>query len=119
MLRSGEQSGIIGEAFGAAKTPEELDKYAEQLYTWLAREQVSRIRMLMQWQGAGGLPFVSSVHHRASVCFRYHGNSQHHEDHKGITLAEWQSAIKVRHSMGTSGIEPVTEPESVDFSPMA
>ena len=32
MLRSGEQSGSIGEAFGAAKNAEELDKYAEQLY---------------------------------------------------------------------------------------
>ena len=116
MLRSGEQSGSSGEAFGAAKTPEELDKYAEQLYNWLAREQVSRIRMLMHWQGAGGLPFVASVHQRASVCFKYHGNSKHHEEHKGITLSEWQSAIKVRHSIGSAGIEPVTERNSIDFA---
>ena len=116
MLRSGEQSGSIGEASGAAKTPEQLDTYAEQLFNWLAREQVSRIRMLLQWQGAGGLPFVGSVHHRATVCFKYLGNSKHHEAHKGITLAEWQSAIKVRHSIGTSGIEPGIEPDSVDFA---
>ena len=99
------------------KTPAELDRLPKELYDWMDVGKVSRIRMMMQWQGAGGLPFVASVHHLATQCFKYHGNSKHDGggEQKGITLAEWQEAVKERHRQGSSGMEEA-QAASIDFA---
>ena len=98
------------------KVSETLDKYAKELYEWMDVNKSSRIRMMMHWQGAGGLPYVASVHHRATHCFRYHGNSKHDIGTitPGITLEEWQAAVAARHDAGSSGIEDKSA-GSVDF----
>ena len=77
--------------------------------------------MMLQWQGAGGLPYVASVHHRATQCFRYEGNSKHDDgkQQKGITLEEWQEAVKERHRAGSSGMEYEPQAESSDFKSKA
>ena len=116
MLRSsGSQSTDTAQY--AAKAPEELDKYAKELFEWIDVSKTSRIRMMLQWQGAGGLPYVASVHHRATQCFRYEGNAKHDagKQQKGITLEQWQDAIKERHRAGSSGMEHATTAESVDY----
>ena len=40
-------------------------------------------------------------------------------DQKGITLSEWQDAIKERHRMGSSGMEEAQQSEGIDFEEMA
>ena len=88
-----------------AKDPAELDKHTKVLYEWLDREEVSRIRMMLNWQAASGLSFVAQVHHRACVCFRYHGNSKHGDcSINAVTLQEFQDSVKCRHAAGGSGI---------------
>ena len=63
-----------------------------------------------------GLPYVVPAHHRATRSFRYEGNAIHDagKQQKGITLEEWQRAIKERHRVGSSGMEDGQQAESVD-----
>ena len=76
-----------------------LRQHAKVVYEWLDVGKVSLIRMLMQWQAAGGLSFVSSTHHRAAQCFRYYGNSEHEAGIKNeVSLAEFQDCIIKCHS---------------------
>ena len=119
MLRSSTKAAGMTE--GGGRNLEELDKHAQVLYEWLDTERVSRIRMMIQWQGAGGLPYVASTHHRATQCFRYLGNSQHNiaPRQTQITLAEWQQAIQERHRIGHSGMEEAQQSQGVDFEQMA
>ena len=104
MLRSPGNQSI---AASGAKDTQELNKYAKDLYEWMDVKKASRIRMMLQWQGAGGLPYVASVHHLAKQCFRYQGNAKHEggKQQKGITLEEWHEAVKERHRVGSSGME--------------
>ena len=60
-LRSGTNSGPVS---AEKKSPQELDDHSKVLYEFLDTKRMSRIRMMLQWQSAGGLPFVVSVHHR-------------------------------------------------------
>ena len=102
-----------------AKDPQQLDEYAKALYEWMDTQRVSRIRMMLQWQGGGGLPYVASVHHRATQCFRYEGNSKHEaagKSAKGVSLEEWQEAVKERHRVGCSGIDEGQPVQSIDFN---
>ena len=87
------------------KPTEELCQHAKVLYDWLSAERPSRIRMLMNWQAAGGLSFVSSVHHLCTSCFRELGNSMHDTNEAKVTCEEFQKAILSRHRLGTSGME--------------
>ena len=104
---------------------EELEKHVLVRYEWLDSKKPSRIRMMLQWQGAGGLPYVASVHHRATQCFRYEGNSRHKPDtqHKSITAVEWQQAVKERHRAGSTGMEGDASAgkgsEDIDFKGIA
>ena len=118
MLRSSGNQSI---AASGAKDTQELHKYAKELYEWMDLKKASRIRMILQWQGAGGLPYVASVHHRATQCFRYEGNATHDggKQQKGITLEEWQTAVKERHRVGSSGMEHGQQAESIDFEAKA
>ena len=50
MLRSsGSQS--MGTAESAAKDPDELDRYANELFEWMDIRKTSKIRLMLQWQG--------------------------------------------------------------------
>ena len=44
-----------------SKDPVELDKHAKVLYEWLDTNKVSRIRMMLSWQGSAGLAYPSLV----------------------------------------------------------
>ncbi|CAK0841881.1 unnamed protein product [Prorocentrum cordatum] len=115
LLRS---SGTEEQVQATGRTPAELDKYAKQLYDWLDKTKLSRVRMMANWQSCGGLSFVAQCHHRATTCFRYHGNSFHgagpsqHE----VSLEEFQAGVKLRHSLGHNGIdvEAVSEVRAVN-----
>lgn len=64
-------SSAVQSVVSETKSAEELDKHAKILYEWLDSSTVSRIRMLLHWQSAGGMSHVAAVNHRAVVCFRY------------------------------------------------
>ena len=115
MLRSSTRAAGMTE--GGVRKPEELERHAQILYEWLDTARPSRIRMIIQWQGAGGVPYVASTHHRATQCFRYLGNSQHYAapHQKQITLREWQEAILERHRIGHSGMDEAPQSQGVDF----
>ena len=86
------------------RNTEELDRHAQILYDWLDLKKPSRIRMMLGFQSAGGLPYVAHCHHRCTQCFRYHGASGHSNDRSEATLAEWQQSIRARHALGSTGI---------------
>ena len=116
MLRSAARP--LQPAERQTKDREQLDRYAKELYEWMDTSRVSRIRMMLQWQGGGGLPYVASVHHRATQCFRYQGNSKHEagKSKTGVSLEEWQEAVRERHRVGSSGIDEGQAEQSVDFN---
>ena len=115
MLRSSGNAQSI--AASAEKGTQELEQNAKELFEWMDVKSTSRIRMMLQWQGAGGLPYVASVHHLGTQCFRYLGNALHEggKQQKGITMEEWQEAVKERHRVGSSGMEDGQQAESIDF----
>ena len=96
------------------KDPSTLDKYANQIYEWMG-QKTSRIRMLMSFQGAGGLPYGSSVHHRATQCFIAYGNKLHDGKGNEVSLKEFQEAIQVRHRIGSAGVSAGGEGLRDDF----
>ena len=100
---SGTQESVLPNA----KTGTELDKYAKQLYEWLDKTKLSRVRMMANWQSCGGMAFVAQCHHRATTCFRYHGNSFHGAGptQPEVSLQEFQAAVKLRHALGHNGID--------------
>jgi hypothetical protein len=102
-LRSGGVSGLVSKASSPA--PALLDQHAKILWDWIDKESQSRIRMLQNFQAAGGISFVASVHHRATRCFRYVGNSIHTPDSPEVTLSTFQECIKSRHLSGSRGME--------------
>ena len=102
-LRAAEGAQVLDT--GSGKDPLLLAQHAKKLYDWLQPDAVSRIRMMANWQASGGLPFVASVYHRASQCFKLYGNHLHDASGDGISLEEFQQSIKIRHSLGNSGIE--------------
>ena len=106
----------VGAPSGDNKSPEQIGKHAKILYEWLHVETPSRIRMMMNWQAAGGLPYVVSVHHRASQCFLYHGNSAHEGPNTKVSLSEFQECIKRRHAVGSLGFEADVSTQEVDYS---
>ena len=83
---------------------DKLNEYASTLYDWMDPDKVSRIRMMLHYQGCGGLPYCASVHHRITQCFRQHGNSKHDTKGAAVSLGEFQVAIKERHRIGDDGM---------------
>ena len=79
----------------------ELERHAQVLYDFTNPEQVSRVRMLINWQGAGGLTHCVQAHHRAVTCYRLHGDSQHMPD-QPVTLEKFQRCVRARHAAGSS-----------------
>ena len=87
------------------KEEQGLDRHAGVVYEWLNKTKVSRIRMLMHWQSAAGLSYVAAVHHRGAQCFRSHGEVKHEDNDPSVSLTSFQAAIKMRHRLGSSGIQ--------------
>ena len=87
----------------SAKDPQELERHAEVLYNFVDPSKVSRIRMMLNFQGGGGLPYCASVHHLVTQCFRQYGNKKHQDD-PAVSVSEFQAAIKERHPIGDSGM---------------
>ena len=85
------------------RTSTELDRHAEVLFKFVDPTQVSRIRMMLNFQGGGGLPYCASVHHLVTQCFRQYGNKKHQDD-PAVSVSEFQAAIKERHRIGDSGM---------------
>ena len=64
----------------------------------------SRLRMLINWQMAGGLPYVCGTHLLGTQCFLAFGNMYHEgEGDKAITLQVFQDCIVKRHEMEQQG----------------
>jgi len=114
LLRSsGSQTGTI-----AGRPQSELEKHAKILYDWLDVKQVSRIRMLMNWQAAGGLAYVTSCHHRGVQCYRMCGAGSTAEKAGTLSLETFQAAIVSCHVVGSAGIDE-TETADGDFAASA
>ena len=107
-------SGTEKQVVGIKKDDTELCRHAKVLYDWLDTSAISRVRMLLQWQSAGGLAYVASVHHRGAQCFRYEGNSLHGARH--VTLEEFQAGIKSRHDVVSAGIVAGEEGQADDLA---
>ena len=58
------------------------------------------------------MSFVASCHYRVVQCFRMVGNSKHDGGAKEVSLAEFQAAVRSRHSSSPDGGEKVSD---VDF----
>ena len=85
------------------KEEEKLRAYAQNLYQWITLPK-SRLRMLINWQMAGGLPYVSGTHLLGVQCFLACGNKYHDgEGDKAVTLQVFQHAIVKRHEMELQG----------------
>ena len=102
-LRSGSISSVSQTT--EKKNNAELEKHAAAIYEWMDVKKPSRIRMVMNWQAAGGLSFVAATHHRATQCFRYVGNIKHDDNKREISLEEFQNCIRARHAVGSTGME--------------
>ena len=104
-------SAQVRRGAGMVREPKKLQEDAAKVYSWLDKSTRSYVRMVMLWQGANGVSFVGSTHHRAAQCFRYQGN----QCSKGgeVSLSEVQDAVTSRHSM--KGIDGGAE-DCADFS---
>jgi hypothetical protein len=98
-LRSNQQSTDTPDT--APKEPAKLEAAGKIVYEWLDTDNLSFIRMMLEWQSGGGSAHVTASFHRTLQCFRYQGNSQHESVSKcEVTLTEWQAAIAKRHAAG-------------------
>ena len=96
----------------ATKEPITLDAHAKKIWEWID-QPCSRVRMLMTWQTAGGLPFTAGVHFRLTKSFKQFGNSASTPDTPNVSLNEFQDCIKQRHAAGSDGI--TTSNDKSDF----
>ena len=113
-LRAAASVSEPGQA-SAEKTPEDLDKHAKSLYDWVMGPR-SRVRMLMNWQAAGGLSYVASTHQRGTQCFIGYGNKFHEGEQTAVTLEEFQKAVKARHAVGSAGIHEFESGNPSDYT---
>ena len=111
LLRSsGSQTGPV-----AGCPQSELEKHAKILYDWLDVKKVSRIRMLMNWQAAGGLAYVTSCHHRGVQCYRMCGAGSTAENAGTLSVEAFQAAVVSRHVVGCAGTDEQDSAQG-DFS---
>ena len=98
------------------KDTDQIKKHAGKLYAWLKSPQ-SRTRMLIQWQSAGGLPYVCGTHLLATNIFVNFGNKLHDVSQNSITQEEFENAILKRHEMELKGHPYLgTDENSGDFA---
>ena len=98
---------------GVVRDAKRLKEDAAKVYAWLDKSTRSYIRMVMHWQGASGVSFVGSTHHRAAQCWRYQGNQC--GDGGGVSVTEFQDAVVSRHSSSSASIDG-KEGECADFA---
>ena len=98
----------------SSRSRADLQKHAKILYEWLDPVKISRLRMLMNWQAAGGLSFVTSCHQRGVQCFRVCGGSPSGDT--APSLEDFQEAIISRHTLGSTGIDEDNRPGGSDFN---
>ena len=84
------------------KEPITLDAHAKTIWEWIDHPE-SRVRMLMTWQTAGGLPYTAGVHFRLTKSFKQFGNSAYTPETPNVSLIEFQDCIKQRHAAGSDG----------------
>ena len=72
----------------------ELDVHARKLYEWIELPGGSVICSLAEWQAAAGASFEATMHHRAAWCFKFHGNEQHDVGGSGVSLEDFQRAVR-------------------------
>ena len=96
------RSGVSFDPAADRKCPTTLKDQAKILYNWIGIKQ-SRLRMLMAYQSAGGLPFVSATHLLGVQCFLSCGNAYHETGDKTVSLEVFQNAIAKRHEMEIQG----------------
>ena len=116
-LRSSAAPASIPAA--AVVSADSLNAAAQALNEWVDPATPSKIRMMLLFQGSGGLPYVASVHHVITQSFLVCGNSGHVNaaTPSRVCMAEFQDAIRERHRIGDSGITASTEETAVnDFS---
>ena len=85
----------------STKSPPELDRHCKLVHEQLLdMRRPSKIRLIMAWQSAGGLAFVSGAHYRGTMCFMQYGC-----EGGPVSLQHLQEAVKQRHATGTDGTE--------------
>ena len=99
---SGLRSGVSFGEQEETKTDNNMKDNAEKLYRWMILPQ-SRLRMFINWQSGGGLPFVSGTHLYGMRCFVSYGNTCHDTSDKKVTSEEFQDAVCKRHEMEQEG----------------
>jgi hypothetical protein len=101
------------------KSTETLKAHAQILYRWIGTKQ-SRLRMLMAYQAAGGLAYVSGTHLLGVQCFLSFGNTYHDgQGDKTVSLEAFQGAVVKRHEMELEGHEYLKSDEfGDDFKPL-
>jgi hypothetical protein len=99
---AGLRSAVSFDTPTATRSVEQLKAYTQILYTWITSSK-SRLRMLMGWQSAGGLPYVSWTHLYGVQCFVSCGNMYHGEVGKSVSLEVFQNAVVKRHEMELQG----------------
>ena len=96
------RSGVSFDLAADKKCADSLKNHVKIMYDWITTRQ-SRLRMLMAYQSAGGLPFVSATHLLGVQCFLSCGNAYHETGDKTVSLEVLQNAIAKRHEMEIQG----------------
>jgi len=112
-LRAGSSRSHLAGMTEVRET-ELLKEEAGKVFTWLDKNKRSWIRMVMMWQGSSGVSFVGATHHRATQCWRYHGNQCHNESQGEVSVSEFQDAVVARHNCSAGSIT-VNSENAADF----
>ena len=96
--------GGIEEEVSERKTPEQLDKAAKVVFEWV-KQKKSYVRMLHQWQAAGGLSFVANTHNTGMLAFLAVSQETAGGDKGLVSLETFQACIRNRHEASTTSGE--------------
>ena len=80
------------------KSETKLQDSAKIVYEWLHQKK-SYVRLVHQWQAAGGLSFVANVYNTGMQAFLAHGNEGCGKDGDAIPLSVFQKCILDRHDV--------------------
>ena len=83
------------------KSETKLQDSAKIVYEWLQQKK-SYVRLVHQWQAAGGLSFVANVYNTGMQAFLEHGNEGCGKEGDAIPLAVFQKCIADRHDVSKS-----------------
>ena len=90
-----------------------MKEYTKTLYDWISQKS-SRLRMMMGWQAAGGLPYVSGTHLLGIQCFVNYGNAYHNTVDRTVSLEAFQKAVLKRHEMEHQGHTYLTQEDAAE-----